>query len=94
MLEDYSTYTREQQKRLYRHTGGPVMKNQPYILKPGEFFWEAPRDGFILPDKPKRRSAQEAAGGGVTNNYYLTAKYGHESELSLIERVKLLRMMG
>ncbi len=31
------------------------MEGQPYILKPGEFFWEAPRDGYITPSAPKRR---------------------------------------
>ena len=37
---------------------------------------------------------QAAGGSQITNTYYLTANYKHESELTLTERVRILNLLG
>jgi hypothetical protein len=78
--------------------GGPVSANNPYIWQEygysGEKFVPS-QNGYVLSRADAKRILQEEGrgGGGVTNNFNITANYPYQSPLTLTENIRMLEAL-
>jgi hypothetical protein len=81
-----------------RQTGGPVSANNPYLWQEygyrGEMFVPS-QNGYVLSRADAKRILQESgkSGGGVTNNFNITANYPYQSPLTLTEEIRMMEAL-